>query len=74
MNIPRHCLGAAFAALCLLTSARAQLQWSVFNETTTTAAPASNASSGVAISVAAGQRATLVASNLVPIDLSKDGT
>ncbi len=52
----------------------AQLTWSVFNETTTTPAPASTASNGVALSVPAGQRATLVANNLAPIDLTRDGT
>ena len=72
----RFRLGAASAALFILLPlcARAQLTWSVFNETTTTAAPASTAASGVAVTVPAGQRVTLVANNLVPIDLTKDGT
>lgn len=74
MKSLRHCLGAAVAALCLVTSTSAQLSWSVFNETATTAAPASTALSGVAVSVPAGQRATLVANNLVPIDLTQTGT
>jgi pectin methylesterase-like acyl-CoA thioesterase len=67
-------LGVLLSALALLLPARAQLQWSVFNETSTTAAPAATAASGVAVSVPAGQRVTLVANNLVPIDLSRDGT
>ncbi|MBI5770924.1 MAG: immunoglobulin domain-containing protein [Verrucomicrobia bacterium] len=63
------------AVVCVLPlAAHAQLQWSVFNETTTTAAPAATVSSGVAVPVAAGQRVTLVANNLVPIDLTANGT
>jgi pectin methylesterase-like acyl-CoA thioesterase len=73
MNLPRLCLGAAVAALCLLPTARAQLQWSVFNETTSTAAPASTAASGVTVTVPAGKTATLAANNFVPIDLTGGG-
>ncbi len=74
MHSLRHCLGAAVAALCLVTAAHAQLQWSVFNETTTTAAPASTATNGVVVTVPAGQRVTLVANNFVPFDLSAAGS
>ena len=48
----------------------AQLQWSVFNETTTTPAPASTATNGVSVTVPAGQRVTLVATNFTPVDFS----
>ena len=61
----------ALATAALIPTARAQLIWSVFNETTTVAAPASTATSGVAVPVPAGQRVTLVANNLVPIDLAR---
>ena len=46
----------------------AQLNWSVYDETTSTDAPASNSSSGVDITVPPGQRSTLFATNFVPID------
>ncbi|MEY2880303.1 MAG: hypothetical protein RLZZ15_2683 [Verrucomicrobiota bacterium] len=65
---------AAAAALGLASVARAQLAWSVFNETATTAAPTSTATNGVVVPVPAGQRVTLVANNFTPIDLSRDGT
>src|SRR5882672_2002135 len=74
MKTLRHCLGAAVAALCLVPALHAQLTWSVFNETTTVAGPASTATSGTVITVAAGQRVTLVANNFVPIDLTAAGT
>jgi hypothetical protein len=74
MKFLRSYLVAALAALCLATGARAQLTWSVYNETTTTAAPASTATSGVAVTVQAGQRVTLVANNFVPFDLSAAGS
>lgn len=48
--------------------ARAQLAWSVYNETTLT--PVTSVGERVTLTVAAGQRATLVTTNLVPIDLS----
>ena len=63
-------LVAAVAALATAARLSAQLQWSVFNETSSTAAPASTATSGVTLTVAAGQRATLVATNFVPVDFS----
>lgn len=65
---------AAALLLVLPICAHAQLSWSVFNETSTTAAPASNASSGVTITVPAGQRVTLVANNFVPVDFSGGST
>jgi hypothetical protein len=74
MKFLRSYLVAALAALCLATGARAQLTWSVYNETTTTAAPASTATSGVTVTVQAGQRVTLVANNFVPFDLSAAGS
>jgi hypothetical protein len=46
----------------------AQLQWNVFNETTISAAPASNGANGVTVTVPAGQRVTLFASNFRPIE------
>ena len=61
-------------ALAIFSPLHAQLQWSVFNETATVAAPVSTSTSGVAVPVPAGQRVTLVANNLVPIDLTRDGT
>ncbi len=61
-------------ALAIFSPLHAQLQWSVFNETTTVAAPVSTATSGVAITVPAAQRVTLIANNLVPIDLTRNGT
>lgn len=64
---------AAALALLLPSGAQAQLNWAVFDETTTTTAPVSNAQSGVTITVPAGQRATLVATNFVPVDLSGSG-
>ena len=48
--------------------ARAQLAWSVYDETTLT--PVTSVGERVTLTVAAGQRATLVTTNLVPIDLS----
>ncbi len=74
MNTLRHGLGVAVAALCLVPAGRAQLQWSVFNETTTVAGPASTATSGTVVTVPAGQRVTLVASNFIPIDLTAAGS
>lgn len=65
----------AGTALLLTTLAlRAQLQWSVFNESATTAAPVATATSGVTVTVPAGQRVTLVANNFVPFDLSAAGS
>ena len=65
----------AVALLVLLPlGARAQLTWSVYNETTTTAAPASDANSGVTVTVPAGQRVTLIANNFVPVDFSGGST
>lgn len=64
----------ATALLVLLPSGlRAQLAWNVYNETTTTAAPASTSTSGVTITVPAGKTSTLVANNFVPIDLTSGG-
>lgn len=60
--------GGTVAVLCLRPFARAQLAWSIFDETATTAAPASSAANGVTVTVPAGQRVTLVATNFVPID------
>ena len=67
---------AAAAALFILLPlcARAQLTWSVYNETATVAAPASTSTSGVVVTVPAGQRVTLVATNFVPFDLSAAGS
>ncbi|MFO1449473.1 MAG: pectinesterase family protein [Opitutaceae bacterium] len=57
------------AAFCLTSlPASAQLQWSVFNETAVAAAPASTSTNGVTITVPAGQRVTLFASNFRPIE------
>ncbi len=56
--------------LSALTPLHAQLQWSVFNETSTVAAPASNAASGVTVTVPAGQRVTLAATNFTPVDFT----
>ncbi len=63
---------ARAAALVLLVplAARAQLQWSVNNESTTVAAPASTSANGVTVTVPAGQRVTLVATNFTPIDFT----
>jgi pectin methylesterase-like acyl-CoA thioesterase len=58
------------AALAPLSALHAQLQWSVFNETATVAAPAATAASGVTVTVPAGQRVTLVATNFTPIDFT----
>ena len=63
-------LVAVFTALAAPARLSAQLQWNVFNETTTTPAAASNASSGVTVTVPAGQRVTLVATNFTPVDFS----
>lgn len=57
-----------FLLLAAVAPARAQLAWSVFDETTVAAAPSTG--DKVVVTVAPGQRATLVASNLVPIDLT----
>ena len=65
---------AAVLVLLLPLGARAQLTWSVFNETSTVAAPASDANSGVKVTVPAGQRVTLVANNFVPVDFSGGST
>ncbi len=66
---------ALLAAACALTTRlSAQLAWTVFNETTSVAAPASTPTSGVVVTVPAGQRVTLVATNFVPVDLSAAGT
>ncbi len=78
-STPRRFLPAAFLrsailALLLPLGAHAQLTWSVFNETSTTAAPASDANSGVKVTVPAGQRVTLVATNFVPVDFSGGST
>ncbi len=51
-----------------LGSLRAQLAWAVFDENTLS--PVTSTSDRVTITVPAGQRATLVTTNLVPIDLS----
>jgi pectin methylesterase-like acyl-CoA thioesterase len=67
-------LAAILATLAFAGRLSAQLQWSVFNETTSVAAPASTAASGVAVTVPAGQRVTLVANNYVPFDLSAAGS
>lgn len=74
MKSLRHCFGGAVAALCLVTSLHAQLTWSVYNETTTVAGPASTATNGTVITVPAGQRVTLIANNFVPIDLTAAGS
>ena len=57
-------------AAFFLSGARvsAQLQWNVFNETAVSAAPASNGANGVTVTVPAGQRVTLFASNFRPIE------
>jgi len=67
-------LQVAALVLLLPLGARAQLTWSVYNETSTTAAPASDANSGVSVTVPAGQRVTLVATNFVPVDFSGGST
>jgi pectin methylesterase-like acyl-CoA thioesterase len=56
------------AALGFVTPLSAQLSWSVFNETTSVAAPAATAANGVTVTVPAGQRVTLTATNFTPID------
>ena len=61
---------AAFAALAFVAPLSAQLAWSVFNETTTVAAPASTATNGVTVTVPAGGRVTLVATNFTPVDFT----
>ena len=61
---------AAGAALAAAARLSAQLQWSVYNETTTTPAPASTVSNGVTVTVPAGQRVTLVATNFTPVDFT----
>ncbi len=61
---------SAVAIAGILAPLHAQLQWSVFNETVTTPAPASTATSGVAVTVPAGQRVTLIATNFTPVDFT----
>ena len=58
------------ASLAMAARLSAQLQWNVFNETSTTPAPASSVGSGVTVTVPAGQRVTLVATNFTPVDFS----
>ncbi len=67
--MPRFAV-AAFAALAFAAPLSAQLSWSVFNETNVVAAPASTATNGVTVSVPAGGRVTLVATNFTPVDFS----
>ncbi|MSU50152.1 MAG: hypothetical protein EXS37_13890 [Opitutus sp.] len=57
----------AFAAVCGMP-AHAQLAWSVFDETSVTSV--ASAGDRVTITVPAGQRATLISTNIVPIDLT----
>ncbi|MBL9195291.1 MAG: immunoglobulin domain-containing protein [Opitutaceae bacterium] len=77
MNAPACPRSLRFGLLALmgwaaffLSAARvsAQLQWNVFNETAVSAAPASNGANGVTVTVPAGQRVTLFASNFRPIE------
>jgi pectin methylesterase-like acyl-CoA thioesterase len=56
-------------AVILPLVAHAQLEWTVFDESTSTPVP-SSADGKVRLTVAAGQRATLVATNFVPIDFT----
>ena len=70
----RHQLLVVAAAVFLPLVAQAQLVWSVYNETSTVAAPASTSTNGVVVTVPAGQRVTLVATNFVPVDLTAAGT
>ncbi len=71
-RLPRLRASATATALLLLLPfvARAQLSWSVFNETTSTAAPAATSTNGVTLTVPAGQRVTLYATNFTPIDFT----
>ncbi|MCX6951677.1 MAG: pectinesterase family protein [Verrucomicrobia bacterium] len=59
-------------ALALIASAplSAQLQWNVYNETTSIAAPVATSANGVSVTVPAGQRVTLYATNFTPVDFS----
>ncbi len=67
----RRCAWPVLLALLLASSlpARAQFAWSLFDETTLT--PASGAATDrITVTVAPGQRITLVSTSLVPIDLA----
>lgn len=55
-------------AVVLAVTARAQLAWSVFDESAIT--PVASSGERVTVTVPAGQRVTLVATNIVPIDLT----
>lgn len=68
----RLLLGAALALLSSL-AARAQLAWSVFDETTTTAV-ANQPDGTTIVTVPAGKRATLIATNFVPVDFTANPT
>ena len=70
MPTPRLLRCAVLAALCLVTRLSAQLAWSVSNETTSVPAPASSGTNGVVVTVPAGQRVTLYATNFTPVDFS----
>jgi pectin methylesterase-like acyl-CoA thioesterase len=68
MNISRLlCLGVILA-LGLTTRLSAQLSWSVSDETTIT--PVNNTTDSFSVTIPAGKRATLIATNFVPIDWS----
>ena len=68
MKILRILSLAVVAALGLATRLPAQLAWSVYDETTTTAV--GNTSDSFSITVPAGKSYTLFATNFVPIDWS----
>jgi hypothetical protein len=59
---------AALLALALAAPTRAQLQWSLYDETTVTSV--TSTADRVSVTVAPGQRVTLFATNFVPLDLA----
>lgn len=65
----RHVCQCALALALAPCTTHAQLAWSVFDETTTT--PVSNNPDGTtSVTVPAGKRATLIATNFQPVDFS----
>ncbi len=68
MPAPLRLLLTALAVLAALSPARAQLQWSLYDETAVTAVTSTG--DRVSVTVAPGQRVTLVATNFVPLDLT----
>ena len=65
-----RCSAAALLAFVVAAPVHAQLAWNVFNESTLTPAPSSTATNGVTVTVPAGQRVTLVATNFTPVDFT----